>query len=69
LRQQIERLHQEVRQRMARLNTARLSSTERKTLEDANTFFVQSTRALASGDLQRALNLARKASLLVSALE
>jgi hypothetical protein len=69
LRQQIQRLHDDVRQRMARLNVARLSSTERKTLEDASTFFVQSTRALAGGDLQRSLNLARKASLLVAALE
>jgi hypothetical protein len=69
LRQQIQQLHEDVRQRMARLNKARLSSSGRKTLEDASTFFVQSTRALASGDLQRALNLAKKASLLVSALE
>jgi len=69
LRQQIQQLHEDVRQRMARLNKARLSSAGRKTLEDASTFFVQSTRALASGDLQRALNLAKKASLLVSALE
>lgn len=69
LRQEIERLHREVRQRKARLNIARFSSTQRKTLEDANTFFAQSTRALAKGDLQRSLNLAQKAYLLVSALQ
>ena len=69
LRQQIQKLHEEVRQRMSRLNVARLNSTERKTLEDASTFYVQSTHALALGDLQRSLNLARKASLLITALE
>ena len=69
LRQQIQRLHADVRERAARLNQARLSANERKTLEDARTFFAQSERALASGDLERALNLARKASLLVTALE
>ncbi len=69
LRQQIQRLHEDVRLRVARLNQARLSANERKTLEDARTFFAQSERALASGDLERALNLARKASLLVTALE
>jgi hypothetical protein len=42
---------------------------DRKTLDDARTFFQQSTQALNEGDLQRALMLARKASLLVSALE
>jgi RNA polymerase-interacting CarD/CdnL/TRCF family regulator len=68
-RQQIQRLQEDVRQRLARLNEARLSPSERKTLEDARTFFAQSTRAIESGDLQRALNLARKASLLVAALE
>lgn len=69
LRQQIQRSQEDVRQRLARLNEARLSPSERKTLEDARTFFAQSTHALESGDLQRALNLTRKASLLVSALE
>jgi hypothetical protein len=54
---------------MARLNPARLSPNERKTLDDAATFLAQSTRAFESSDLQRAFNLARKASLLVAALE
>jgi hypothetical protein len=69
LRQQVQKLQQDVRQRLARLDGARLSGNERKTLENARTFFEQSTRAVASGDLQRALNLARKAFLLTAALE
>jgi hypothetical protein len=69
LREQIQRLQEDVRQRLARLNQARLSPSERKTLEDARSFFAQSARALESGDLPRALNLTRKASLLVAALE
>jgi hypothetical protein len=69
LRQQVQHLQEDVRQRMARLNQSRLSANERKTLDDARTFLAQSARALESNDLQRALNLARKASLLLAALE
>ena len=69
LRRQIQGLQDDVRQRIAKLSRAGLSGADRKTLDDARTFFAQSTRALDEADLQRALNLARKASLLVSALE
>jgi outer membrane biosynthesis protein TonB len=69
LRRQIQGLQDDVRQRIAKLNLAGLSGADRKTLDDARTFFAQSTRALNEADLQRALNLARKASLLVLALE
>ncbi len=69
LRGQVQTLQQNVRERMSRLNMAHLSANERKTLDDANTFLAQSARAYESGDYQRALNLARKASLLVAALE
>ena len=69
LRRQIQGLQDDVRRRIAKLSRARLSGADRKTLDDARTFFAQSTRALNEGDLQRAHNLARKASLLVSALE
>ena len=69
LREQVQRLQENVRQRMARLNPAHLSPNERQTLDDARTFLAQSTHAFESSDLQRALNLARKASLLVAALE
>lgn len=69
LRGQYAKLEQDIRQRLARLTNAQLSANERKTLEDARTFFAQAAQALASGDLPRALNLARKASLLLAALE
>ena len=69
LRRQIQGLQDDVRQRIAKLSRARLSGADRKTLHDARTFFAQSTRALNEADLQRALTLARKASLLVLALE
>ena len=46
-----------------------MASVDRKTLEDARLFLNQSRKALEGGDLQRAFNLARKASLLVEALE
>jgi len=69
VRQQIRGLQEDIRQRLARLPETRLSPSDRKTLADARTFFTQSGRALEEGDLQRALNLARKASLLVAALE
>ena len=69
LRSQVQAMQESVRRRMLRLNEAQLSPTEHKTLDDARTFLAQSIRALQGGDLQRALNLSRKASLLVSALE
>jgi hypothetical protein len=62
-------MQEDVRQRLSRLDPAKLSAPDRKILEDARAFFAQSGRALEAGDLQRALNLARKASLLVTALE
>ena len=69
LRRQYSGLEQDVRQRLARLSGARLSGNERRTLNDAQAFFAQSIRAMAAGDLVRAVNLARKASLLLAALE
>jgi len=69
LRRQIQGLQDDVRQRISKLNGASLSGADRKTLDDARTFFLQSADAVTEGDLQRALNLARKASLLVLALE
>ena len=68
-RRQIQALQDDVRQRIAKLSRAGLSGADRKTLDDARTFFAQSARALNEADLQRALTLARKASLLVLALE
>jgi hypothetical protein len=68
-RREIQGLQDDVQKRIARLSTSGLSGVDRKTLEDAKAFFTQSTQALNEADLQRALMLARKASLLVSALE
>lgn len=69
LRTQILRLQGSLRQRTGRLENLRLGSRGRKTRDDARTFLLQSQQALEKGDLQRALNLAQKAELLVSDLE
>jgi hypothetical protein len=66
---EIEGLQADVLDRITKLSHAGLSGVDRKTLDDARTFFRQSKQALDAGDLQRALTLARKASLLLSALE
>lgn len=68
-RQQVVAMLASIQGRMAQLKRGGLSELERKTLEDARMFLEQSQRALVSNDLVRALNLARKASLLVNALE
>jgi len=68
-RREIQGLQDDVQKRIAKLGAADLSAGDRKTLEDAKAFIAQSTQALIEADLQRALMLARKASLLVSALE
>ncbi len=68
-RNQILAMQQSIRERIARVNASRLTPLERKTLDDARTFLTQSERALRDGDLVRAMNLTRKASLLISALE
>ncbi len=69
LRRQFQTLEQNIQERLTRLSAASLSANDRRTLEDARTFFAQARQAMASGDLPRALNLARKASLLLAALE
>ncbi len=69
LRRQTLEAQIDVRQRLARINEGQLSPPDRKTLDDARGFFGQSERAYQEGDLQRALVLARKAALLVTALE
>ena len=69
LRQQITATQAGIQGRMAQVKQRGLSGQERKTLEDAQMFLEQSRRALEGNDLVRALNLARKASLLVNALE
>ena len=68
-RQRIVGLIAGIRGRIARLKRGNLGEQERKTLDDAQMFVDQSQRALDSNDLVRALNLARKASLLVNAMQ
>ena len=69
LRRQYLSLDQDIRKRLARFNGVQLSPNDQRTLDDARTFFAQSTHAMETGDLPRALNLARKAALLLAALE
>ena len=69
LRQQIQGMRGDIGRQISQLEKAQLSGPDRKTLEAARTFLAQSGSALEQGDLQRALNLARKASLLISALK
>jgi hypothetical protein len=69
LRNKVLQLQQEVKARIAALERTQMANLDRKTLNGARSFAVQSDRALKSGDQQRAFNLARKASLLVDALE
>jgi hypothetical protein len=45
------------------------TAVDRRTLQDARGFLLQSERALQAGDMLRAEQLAQKASLLLAALE
>jgi hypothetical protein len=65
-RQQVIGMLGQIRSRIAQLRRAGLAEAERKSVEDAQTFLEQSQHALDANDLARALNLARKASLLVN---
>lgn len=69
LQNKVLQLQQAVKGRIAVLERTQMADLDRKTLNGARSFVVQSDRALKSGDQQRAFNLARKASLLVDALE
>jgi hypothetical protein len=62
-------LQQDLRKRLEQLSGVRLSANDQRTLEDARTFYTQASDAMAGGDLPRAMNLARKAGLLLAALE
>jgi hypothetical protein len=69
LETQIKSLQQNLRQRMASLVRRALSSVDQKTLADAQILLVQSGDAMKTGDFLQSLNLARKADLLVGAVE
>jgi hypothetical protein len=69
LQRRVVGIQQDLHPRLNRLAGARLSAGARKTVEDARTFLAQSEKALSEGDLLRALNLAEKSALLVTAVE
>lgn len=69
LQRRVTGIQQDLHPRLNRLAAARLSAGARKTLVDARTFLAQSEKALTEGDLLRALNLAEKSALLVTAVE
>ena len=69
LRNQIQRSQERLRQRLAQIDRQVSAAADRRMADDARSFLAQSERALSDGDLQRALNLTRKTSLLVAALE
>jgi hypothetical protein len=68
-RRQATQFHDQIRARIARQDRPSLSADERRMLADARTFLAQSERALGTNDFQRALTLARKASLLLAVIE
>ena len=65
-RQQIIEMLGRIRGRIAELKQAKLADSQKKSVDDAQMFLDQSQHALETNDLTRALNLARKASLLVN---
>lgn len=68
-RRQVINLLANIRGKVAQMKGASLSDSQRRTLDDAQMFVEQSQHALDANDLVRAMNLARKASLLVNALK
>ena len=69
LRHKVQDMEHSLQARIARLEQTKGRKLDPNTLEGARVFVAQSQRALDDGDLQRAFNLARKASLLVDGLE
>jgi hypothetical protein len=65
-RQRVVEMLGQIRGRISSLKRTPLGDSQRKAVEDAQTFLEQSQSALDANDLTRALNLARKASLLVN---
>ncbi len=69
IRSEVLTLQADIQKRVEEMSRRELSREDQKTFEDAKQFLEQSGRALEQGDLQRALMLAKKASLLISALQ
>lgn len=66
---EVVKLQQAIEKRILHLSREWLSPSQRGTLDGARGFLQNSQRALQESDLQRALNLANKANLLVRSLE
>jgi hypothetical protein len=67
---QLQAQDDQIRRRIRELDkNPDLSTTERRTLKDASSFWSQSMAAVRDHDLLRARELAQKASLLLAALE
>lgn len=69
LQKQVSGMQNRLQQQITQLSRSALSGADRQTLDGARAFLAQSLRALQDSDLQRALNLARKAQLLVQAVQ
>lgn len=69
LRDQVANMQNEAERQIAHLSRERMDPANRKTLDAARGFLLQSRRAVRQEDLRRAFNLAQKAQLLVQALE
>jgi electron transfer flavoprotein alpha subunit len=69
IQQEVTVLQSGIEARIQRLSRVKLAAADRKTLEDARTFIAQSEAAKKSGDFTQASNLAKKADLLVQAIE
>ena len=69
LRRDLTASQENTRRRLAQLDHAQLGQGDRRTLDDAKAFLSQSEHEFERGEILRAMNLARKAALLVSAIE
>lgn len=69
LKERISGLSDHLQAEITRLHQLTLPTAQRKTLRDAQLFLNQATQASQVGDLQRSLQLVKKAGLLVSAVQ
>jgi hypothetical protein len=69
LRLKINGLTGQIQNDLVHLRRRNLTSGDRKTLRDAQLFLDQAAQAMKAGDLERSMQLAKKAGLLVSAVQ
>lgn len=69
VRSEVLSLQADLQKRIEDMGRQELPKVDQKTFEDAKLFLEQSGRALDQSDLQRALMLAKKASLLLASLQ